>query len=170
MTKRNIKRGEVYYIEGAKEAAGAEMVKTRPGIVISDQNLVADSHVVTVVYLSHKEQTKNRAHVPMTHDGLRGVALCEHIYTVDVSRVGDYLCTLTDQEMDAVLCGVDSVIGEDPDREDLQAWLAEAERDVTKAKGELLSQKKETELWKAKAEIYKGILMEAMGGCSCGKK
>lgn len=64
MTKRNIKRGEVYYIEGAKEAAGAEMVKTRPGIVISDQNQVKDSHVVTVVYLSHKEQTKNRAHDP----------------------------------------------------------------------------------------------------------
>lgn len=32
------------------------------------------------------------------------------------------------------------------------------------------SQKKEIELWKAKAETYKGILMEAMGGCSCGKK
>lgn len=75
MTKKNLKRGEVYYIEGAKGAAGAEMVKTRPGIVISDQNQVEDS-----------------------------------------------------------------------------------------------SQKKEIELWKAKAETYKGILMEAMGGCSCGKK
>lgn len=170
MTKKNLKRGEAYYIEGAKGAAGAEMVKTRPGIVISDQNQVADSHVVTVVYLSHKEQTKNRAHVPMTHEGLRGWALCEHIYTVDIDRAGDYICTLTDEELEAVLCGVDGVIGGDPDREDLQAWLAEAEQDVTKAKGELLSQKKETELWKAKAETYKGILMEAMGGCSCGKK
>ena len=170
MTKKNLKRGEVYYIEGAKGATGAEMVKTRPGIVISDQNQVEDSHVVTVVYLSHKEQTKNRAHVPMTHEGLRGWALCEHIYTVDIDRAGDYICTLTDEELDAVLCGVDGIIGGDPDREDLQDWLAEAERDVTKAKGELLSQKKETELWKAKAETYKGILMEAMGGCSCGKK
>ena len=170
MTKRNIKRGEVYYIEGAKGAAGAEMVKTRPGIVISDQSTVPDSHVVTVVYLSHKEQTKNRAHVPMTHEGLRGWALCEHIYTVDIDRAGDYICTLTDEELEAVLCGVDWIIGGDPDREDLQAWLAEAEQDATKAKGELLSQKKETELWKAKAETYKGILMEAMGGCSCGKK
>lgn len=167
MTKRNIKRGEVYYIEGAKEAAGAEMVKTRPGIVISDQSTVPDSHVVTVVYLSHKEQTKNRAHVPMTHDGLRGVALCEHIYTVDVSRVGDYLCTLTDQEMDAVLCGVDSVIGEDPDREDLENWIAEAEQDSEA----LAAQKKETEKWKAMAETLKGLLLEAMtGGCGCGKK
>lgn len=164
MTKKNLKRGEVYYIEGAKGAAGAEMVKTRPGIVISDQNLVADSHVVTVVYLSHKEQTKNRAHVPMTHEGLRGWALCEHIYTVDIDRAGDYICTLTDEELEAVLCGVDSVIGGGPDRKDLQGWLAEAEQDVTKAKGELISQKKETELWKAKAETYKGILMEAMTG------
>lgn len=170
MTKRNIKRGEVYYIEGAKEVAGSEMVKTRPGIVISDQNQVEDSHVVTVVYLSYKEQTKNRAHVPMTHEGLLGWALCEHIYTVDIDRAGDYICTLTDEELEAVLCGVDSVIGGGPDREDLQGFLAEAERDVTKAKGELLSQKKETELWKAKAETYKGILIEAMGGCSCGKK
>lgn len=170
MTKKNLKRGEVYYIEGAKGAVGAEMVKTRPGIVISDQNAVPDSHVVTVVYLSHKKQTKNRTHVSMTHQGLRGWALCEHIYTVDIDRAGDYICTLTDQEMDAVLCGVDSAIGGDPDREDLQAWLAEAEQDVTKAKGELFSQKKETELWKAKAESYKGILLEAIGGCSCGKK
>lgn len=88
MTKKNLKRGEVYYIEGAKGAAGAEMVKTRPGIVISDQNQVEDSHVVTVVYISHKEQTKNRAHVPMTHEGLLGWALCEHIYTVDIDRAG----------------------------------------------------------------------------------
>ena len=167
MGAKNIQRGDVYYIEGAKEAAGAEMVKTRPGIVISDQSTVPDSHVVTVVYLSHKEQTKNRAHVPMTHDGLRGVALCEHIYTVDVSRVGDYLCTLTDQEMDAVLCGVDSVIGEDPDREDLENWIAEAEQDSEA----LAAQKKETEKWKAMAETLKALLLEAMtGGCGCGKK
>ena len=170
MTKKNLKRGDVYYIKDSVGAVGAEMRKTRPGIVISDQNQVKDSHVVTVVYLSHKEQTKNRAHVPMTHEGLRGWALCEHIYTVDIDRAGDYICTLTDEELEAVLCGVDGVIGGDPDREDLQAWLAEAEQDVAKAKGELLSQKKETELWKAKAETYKGILMEAMGGCSCGKK
>lgn len=170
MTKKNLKRGDAYYIKDSIGAVGAEMRKTRPGIVISDQNQVEDSHVVTVVYLSHKEQTKNRAHVPMTHEGLRGWALCEHIYTVDIDRAGDYICTLTDEEMDAVLCGVDSVIGGDPDREDLQAWLAEAERDVTKAKVELLSLKNETDLWKAKAETYKGSLMEAMGGCSCGKK
>lgn len=167
MGAKNIQRGDVYYIEGAKEAAGAEMVKTRPGIVISDQNQVKDSHVVTVVYLSHKEQTKNRAHVPMTHDGLRGVGLCEHIYTVDVSRVGDYLCTLTDQEMDAVLCGVDSVIGGDPDQEDLENWIAEAEQDSEA----LAAQKKETEKWKAMAETLKALLLEAMtGGCGCGKK
>ena len=171
MTKKNLKRGDVYYIKDSAGAVGAEMRKTRPGIVISDQNQVADSHVVTVVYLSHKKQTKNRAHVPMTHEGLRGWALCEHIYTVDIDRAGDYICTLTDQEMDAVLVGVDGVIGGDPDREDLQAWLAEAEQDVTKARGELLALKREAELWKAKAETYKGVLMEAMaGGCSCGKK
>lgn len=84
MTKKNLKRGEVYYIEGAKEAAGSEMVKTRPGIVISDQNQVENSHVVTVVYLSH--------------------------------------------------------------------------------------QKQETAAWKAKAESYKAVILESMGGRSCGKK
>lgn len=167
MGAKNIQRGDVYYIEGAKEAAGAEMVKTRPGIVISDQNQVKDSHVVTVVYLSHKEQTKNRAHVPMTHEGLRGVALCEHIYTVDVSRVGDYLCTLTDQEMDAVLCGVDSVIGGDPNQKNIEAWIAGAEH----GSAALAAQEKETGKWKAMAETLKGLLLEAMtGGCGCGKK
>lgn len=170
MTKKNLKRGDVYYIKDSVGAVGAEMRKTRPGIVISDQNLVADSHVVTVVYLSHKEQTKNRAHVPMTHDGLRGVALCEHIYTVDIDRAGDYICTLADEELEAVLCGVDSVIGGDPDREDLQGWLADAERDLTMANGELLMQKQETAAWKAKAESYKAVILEAMGGRSCGKK
>ena len=81
--------------------------------------------------------------------------------------MGDYLCTLTDQEMDAVLCGVDSVIGEDPDREDLENWIAEAEQDSEA----LAAQKKETEKWKAMAETLKGLLLEAMtGGCGCGKK
>ena len=171
MTKKNLKRGEVYYIEGAKEAAGSEMDKTRPGIVISDQNQVEDSHVVTVVYLSHKEQTKNRAHVPMTHEGLRGWALCEHIYTVDIDRAGDYICTLTDEELEAVLCGVDSVIGGDPDREDLQGWLAEAERDLTELKCRYDWQVKCTETWQSKAEEYRKIILDAMaGGCTCGKK
>lgn len=170
MTKKNLKRGEVYYIEWAKGAAGAEMVKTRPGIVISDQNQVEDSHVVTVVYLSHKKQTKNRAHAPMTHEGLRGVALCEHIYTVDIDRAGDYICTLTDEELEAVLCGVDSVIGGDPDREDLQGFLAEAERDLTELRGRYDWQVKCTETWQSQAEEYRKIILEAMGGCSCGKK
>lgn len=170
MTKKNLKRGEVYYIEGAKGAAGAEMVKTRPGIVISDQNLVADSHVVTVVYLSHKEQTKNRAHVPMTNEGLRGWALCEHIYTVDIDRAGDYICTLTDEELEAVLCGVDSVIGGDPNQKNLEAWIAGAEQ----GSAALAAQEKETEKWKAMAQTYKALsllLLESMtGGCGCGKK
>nr|DAF49677.1 MAG TPA: PemK-like protein [Podoviridae sp. ctZih56] len=171
MTKKNLKRGEVYYIEGAKGAAGAEMVKTRPGIVISDQNQVEDSHVVTVVYLSHKKQTGNRAHVPMTHEGLRGVALCEHIYTVDIDRAGDYICTLTDEELEAVLCGVDSVIGGDPDREDLQGFLAEAERDLTELRGRYDWQVKCTETWQSQAEEYRKIILDAMaGGCTCGKK
>lgn len=171
MTKKNLKRGDVYYIKDSVGAVGAEMRKTRPGIVISDQNLVADSHVVTVVYLSHKEQTKNRAHVPMTHDGLRGVALCEHIYTVDIDRAGDYICTLADEELEAVLCGVDSVIGGDPDRDDLQGFLAEAERDLTELRGRYDWQVKCTETWQSKAEEYRKIILDAMaGGCTCGKK
>lgn len=164
MTKKNLKRGDVYYIKDSVGAVGAEMRKTRPGIVISDQNQVEDSHVVTVVYLSHKEQTKNRAHVPMTHEGLRGVALCEHIYTVDVSRVGDYLCTLTEEELEKAQAGVASVIGGDCDREILKAKTEQAS-------AALVEQVKKTEKWKAMAETFKGLLLEAMtGGCGCGKK
>lgn len=107
----NIKRGDVYYIEGAKDTVGAEMVKTRPGIVISSPEQTPESHVLTVVYLSNKEQKPHPAHIKMRHCGLRGTALCEHIYTVDLNRVGMPICTLTPDEMDEVQARVDYVMG-----------------------------------------------------------
>ena len=94
-----MKRGDIFYIE-IPYATGHEMEKDRPGIVVSatEANVMRD--VVQVVFCSASTQHQMPEHVEIHSTPRRSTAMCEHIYTVDKSRVGTYIGTATPEEME----------------------------------------------------------------------
>lgn len=95
-----IKRGDIYWVK-IPYNTGSEMCKDRPGIIVSSDRRNAFSNTVTVVMLSKSSQRDMPEHVTVQTGG-KSTALCEHIYTVDKSRLGTYAGRLSKQEMDAI--------------------------------------------------------------------
>ena len=94
-----MKRGDIFYIE-IPYATGHEMEKDRPGIVVSATAANVMRDVVQVVFCSASTQHQMPEHVEIHSTPRRSTAMCEHIYTVDKSRVGTYIGTATPEEME----------------------------------------------------------------------
>lgn len=98
-----MKRGEVYYIfKGPIDSVDNEMQSGRPGIIVSNDRCNHSSCVVEVVYLTTQPKTELPTHANIASSPRESIALCEQVQSVAVSRIGDYICTLTDAEMEAV--------------------------------------------------------------------
>lgn len=100
-----IKRGGVYYIDNPT-FTGHEMAKDRPAVVVSCDAMNCTSSVVSVVYMtgSKPADTPYRVRISAARSVRHGdsTALCDHIYTVDISRVGKYMGQCGQEEMDAI--------------------------------------------------------------------
>lgn len=100
-----IKRGGVYYIDNPT-FTGHEMAKDRPAVVVSCDAMNCTSSVVSVVYMtgSKPADTPYRVRISAARSVRHGdsTALCDHIYTVDISRVGKYMGQCSQEEMDAI--------------------------------------------------------------------
>lgn len=105
----DIKRGDIVYVE-IPYAVGHEMMKDRPAVVVSNNAMNYTSPVVSVVYLTGSKQADGPFHVEvkgamsMRHGS--STALCEHIYTVDKSRLGKSMGTCSEEEMAAIDDGI----------------------------------------------------------------
>ena len=97
--RRNIERGSMYYIDHAQNYVGSEQYAGRPAIVVSSDRYNATSNTVEVVYLTTQAKNDMPTHVQIRSSGKLSTALCEQITSVSVLRVGDYMGTLTDEEM-----------------------------------------------------------------------
>lgn len=97
------KRGDIFYIEGAKNYAGFGRQTTtgRPAIIVSDDVLNKHSDYVEVVYLTTQDKKELPTHCSIVCKQL-STAMCETIYTVNKNRVGDYVKSCTAKEMAAV--------------------------------------------------------------------
>lgn len=100
-----IRRGDIHYID-IPNAIGHEMMKDRPGIIISCDALNLTRPVVTVVLLTGSEQPKYPHNVEIksiisARHG-KSTARCDHIYTVDKTRVGKRMGCCTGTELAAV--------------------------------------------------------------------
>lgn len=98
-TRRNIERGSMYYIDHAPNYVGSEQYAGRPAIVVSSDRYNSTSNTVEVVYLTTQAKNDMATHVQIRSSGKLSTALCEQITSVSVLRVGDYMGTLTDEEM-----------------------------------------------------------------------
>ena len=88
---QQLRRGDICYIHDRGGATGSEMQKTRPAIVVSNDTANLHSPVIEVVYLT---STSRHNHLPChvaLDTGRPSTAMCEQVYSVDRTRVGNCL-------------------------------------------------------------------------------
>lgn len=101
-TIKEIQRRDIFYITNSKYYGTDPAVETsRPGIIVSCNELNEHSHFVEVVYLTTKEKKPMLTHVPILCK-TNSTALCETIYTVSKDRLGDYVRSCSETEMAAI--------------------------------------------------------------------
>lgn len=104
-----ISRGEVYWIESKTMEVGAEIKKTRPAVVISNNNTNRFAPLITVAYMTTAPKIDSPSHVVTkgtSYGKCEGsTILCEQINTVSKTRIqveNGYLGRISDEEMDAI--------------------------------------------------------------------
>lgn len=91
-------RGDIFYIERF-DTTGSEQHSGRPGIIVSNEKNNQFSATVEVVYLTSKPKENLPTHVIIDSTGIKSIALCEQITSIDKSKIGAYKCTVTADEM-----------------------------------------------------------------------
>lgn len=94
-------KGEIYYISKSALDDRDSYVITpgRPAIIVSAGNINSIQNTVCVVYMTSKPKQESPAHFVMRCKGVTSTVLCEEIITIDKSRVGKYIDSLTEFEM-----------------------------------------------------------------------
>lgn len=108
---KEVRRGDIFYIANSKcYATDPSNSAGRPGIIVSNDELNKHSETVEVVYLTTKEKKTMPTHAEVLCK-IPSTALCETIYTVNKDRLGDFVRTVTDSEMEAVNAGMLASLG-----------------------------------------------------------
>lgn len=94
---KKVKRGQIYYIEKIV-TVGSEQTGGRPAIIVGNDIGNEKSSVVLVVYLTTAAKRWMPTHVAVQCKE-PSTALCEQVFTIDKSRIGDYIRTATESEM-----------------------------------------------------------------------
>lgn len=99
----DIRRGDIFYISGGKTYAGygRQSDSGRPAIIVSNDAMNKTADYVEVVYLTTQEKKPLPTHCEIICKQ-KSTAMCETIYTVNKDRVGDYVKSLTSQELAAL--------------------------------------------------------------------
>lgn len=97
-----IRRGDIFYINNNRGQVGSEMMKDRPGIIVSNNTNNRHSNEITVVFLTTRPKKETQTHVEIGSTGRRSVALCEAPTTIDKVRIGKYISRATGQEMEEI--------------------------------------------------------------------
>lgn len=95
-----VNKGEIYYISNpSSENYGTETQKDRPAIVVSSVIGDVSSSGVIVVFLTTKPKCFSDYHFTLHSSGRPSTALVEQMRYVDAGRIGDYIGTLNEEEM-----------------------------------------------------------------------
>ena len=97
-----IRRGDVYYVASTRDYQeyGSEQRSGRPAIIVSNDKNNEFSPVVEVVYLTTRPKNRLPTHIDIRATGKPSIAICEQITSVSVERLGDYIGTLSDLELE----------------------------------------------------------------------
>lgn len=91
-------RGEVYWVN-FDPAIGSEIQKKRPAVIISNNQNNTYMQRVQVLPITSNVNRIYPCETLVIVSDKQGKALADQITTVDKSRIGDFICTLTEIEL-----------------------------------------------------------------------
>lgn len=106
------RRGDVFYITHAKNFNNGITLDTtgRPAVIVSADDLNKNSDYIEVVYLTTQPKKPMPTHTSVYCKN-DSTALCETIHTVEKGRLGNYVRTVSDEEMDGIEHGLKWSLG-----------------------------------------------------------
>lgn len=94
-------RGEIYFVS-IPYNTGHEIAKDRPAVIVGVPQSAYEKCVVQVVFCTAAEKPDLPEFVPITGTVRPSVAMCRHVYTVDISRLGYCIGHCTPDELAAI--------------------------------------------------------------------
>ena len=99
--KMEVYRGDIFYIRKGGYTTGSEQEQGRPAVIVSNDIGNKYSQIYEVVYLTSQEKKPLPTHVPVMCK-VPSTAMCEQITNVSQDRLGNFVRTCTDEEMEAI--------------------------------------------------------------------
>lgn len=103
---RPVKRGEVYYAKCFHCDAGLGETN-RPAVIVSNDGINEKGNFVNVIYLTTAPKTSHPCHVSVECKKQHATAVCERIQSIGKCHLGDYIETLSDNEMFQIDHGIE---------------------------------------------------------------
>jgi mRNA interferase MazF len=100
-TNKYPKRGDIYYVKN-NNATGNEVWGSRLAVIVSSNKLNQIMGTVEVVYVTSQPKADLPCHCTIKTEKAVSVVLCEQINSVSKSRLGNYMGTVTDIEMQVI--------------------------------------------------------------------
>ena len=95
-----IKRGDIFYVVNNYQEEGSEQRAGRPAVIVSNDKGNTYSGVVEIVYLTTQQKTDLPTHIDIRSTPRPSIALCEQITSISKSRLGDYIASCNEYELD----------------------------------------------------------------------
>lgn len=166
--EKEIKRGDIYYV-AIPHATGHEMEKDRPAIVVSCDELNRTSPCVIVVMCTGAKKRELPEHITVRSTPIVSTAMCEHIYTVDKSRVGKRVGHVSRPEAAALDIGLMSALA--LGAYDLARPVEEAEdTHPVEQPFPLIQPDMELAIVQAERDIYKGLYERLLDGMTMERR
>lgn len=163
---RQVRRGEIYYVDKFGTQTGSEQFSGRPAIIISNDENNKYSGTVEVVYLTSQPKKDLPTHVTIRSANQISVALCEQITTISKDKIGNYMTECTGEEMeeiDAALMISLGINGVANDEEDGADFDADGEEDYEEGEDTYESETSaEVAKIEAERDVYKTLYNELL--------
>ena len=152
-----IKRGDIYYIRDTRQSTGSEQRADRPAVIISNNENNRHSAVYEVVYMTTQPKTDLPTHFITTSALRPSTVLCEQISSVYEDRIGEWIGTLTPEEMKALDQCLRVSIGI---KEEPAAETESLRQQLTEAAARQQAAEKQMQTYK---EMYEFLLSKQLG-------
>lgn len=98
-----LSKGEIYYISNpTSESYGTELQKDRPAVIISVKGEFPESYGAVVAFLTTKPKNFSEFHCTIQSSGRPATVLVEQMKYIDAARIGKYISTVNDEEMQMI--------------------------------------------------------------------